>query len=65
MISQVLVYECDYCGHTESEKVACKMGPLSHLVQTVPHGWTFVFNKLACPNHMVIVKTVEGNIGRD
>lgn len=58
MISQVLVYECDYCGHTTSEKVQSNLGALSHLVYKVPVGWKFVgFDKIACPNHEVVVKT--------
>ena len=61
MISQVLVYECDYCGHTESEKSSSQLAPMYQLSFHIPGGWSFVGNKLACPNHVVIVKTVESN----
>jgi hypothetical protein len=59
MISQVLVYECDYCGHTESEKVQCDMTALHQTLFTIPPGWKFVGRKVACPNHVVVVKTVH------
>lgn len=60
MISQVLVYECDYCGHTMSKRQQCNLHALSPLFyEILPNGWKFIGQQIACPNHTVIVKTVQ------
>ena len=60
MMTRFLVFTCDWCGASVTESKQFDLYPWEPLINERPDGWSFVGEKIACPKHVITVKTKEG-----